>query len=284
MITKIQLENLDICGWMVNKFDLDISPGLNIIEPNYCEFIISIFKHIISCCNDWYRRDYLLGKLKPINKNDLIYITLHCTYKDSIIKYSSTYVDNKIFTETISLDDRLIGYMDYTEETLEKGILYWDTLGGLANFEMIKTDAKLLCNTMAGKIITNSIKNYIICDTSSSADMSNAAISGRLSYGGKDRIPMLNKLYPILGFDVEIDGKYLVHPVGNKMGVPIIQEGSGFHHLLEILPKLMYCKENNLNLIIPLYDATLHYLTIKRFKKFLEGCGVNIIASSYDVD
>ena len=100
MITKIQLENLKINGWTVNNFEIDLNSGLNIVRPDHCDFIISIFKYIISRCDCWYREKYLLaGNIEPINKDDLIYITLFCTYKDSVIKYSSTYADNKIFMD-----------------------------------------------------------------------------------------------------------------------------------------------------------------------------------------
>ena len=224
----------------------------------------------------------MAGNIEPINKDDLIYITLFCTYKDSVIKYSSTYADNKIFMETITINDILVGQWDYSEDTLEKGIIYWDTFGGLGNFEMVNIDTKLLCNTLAGKIITESMKDYVICDTSSpSPEVSDYLISQKLSYGEKDRIPMLNKLYPILGFDIEIDNKHLVHTAGNNLGISIKQQGSGFLHLLEILSKLIYCKEKNLVLIIPYYDSTLHYLVKKAFKELLENFGVNIIASSW---
>jgi hypothetical protein len=43
----------------------------------------------------------------------------------------------------------------------------------------------------------------------------------------------------------------------------------------------MYCRENNLTLIIPDYDETLHPIIKPKLKEYLEGSGVNIIASSY---
>ena len=48
MITKIQLENLKINGWTVNNFEIDLNSGLNIVRPDHCDFIISIFKYIVA--------------------------------------------------------------------------------------------------------------------------------------------------------------------------------------------------------------------------------------------
>ena len=170
--------------------------------------------------------------------------------------------------------------LDYTEDELTKGVLYWDTLGGPDNFENISgLDAKLLTNTMAGRRLIQELGSYVLCNFT--PDMSLGAIMGRMCYGGKNRIPELNKLYPMFGFDLTIDENFEVHPGNSKYGISVTQEGSGFHHLLEIFTKLMYCKENNLTLIIPGYDETLHPIIKPRLKEYLESSGVNIISSSF---
>lgn len=278
MITKIILENIKLGKYRIKKVDVNFIAGLNIFKNGDELFIEDLFKYILDREKEWYRLKYLL-EIKPLDSNDLSYITMCCEYEGDILKYSSTYDNGKIFSETLRLGNNLIGNWDYSEDELEKGILYWDTLGGLADFKNIPPiDTKLLCNTLAGKRLVWSFKDYLTCDFT--PNLSNGAIFGKLCYGGKSRIQELNKLYPMLGFDIEIDNNFDVHPGGNKYGVPISQEGSGFLHLLEIFTKIMYCKENKLNLIIPGYDETLHPLVINRLEEYLNTCGVNIIASS----
>ena len=279
MITKLYLENFTIEKWVVRKIDLNFNSNnvLEIVTPDECSFLIDFFDYIKNRSWLWLSNFF---EITANDKNDLSYITIHCDYQDETLKYISTYDNGKIFSEIIKLGDNLVAGFDYIENELTKGVLYWDTLGGFENIKNISgLDAKLLTNTIAGRILIQELKKYVLCDFT--PDMSLGTILGKMCYGGKDRIPELNKLYPIFGFDITIDKNFEVHPGGSKYGISVTQEGSGFHHLLEIFTKLMYCKENNLALIIPGYDETLHPIIKPILKEYLESSGVNIIASSY---
>lgn len=278
MITRINLENLKIEKWVVRKVDLKFdNNGLKIVTPNECKFLIYFLDYVEGRGRLGVKRFF---EITANDKTDLSYITIHCDYQDETLKYISTYDNGKIFSEIIKLGNNLVAGLDYTEDELTKGVLYWDTLGGPDNFKNISgLDAILLTNTMAGKRLIQELGSYVLCDFT--PDMSLGAIMGRMCYGGKNRIPELNKLYPMFGFNLTIDENFEVHPGGSKYGISVTQEGSGFHHLLEIFTKLMYCKENNLTLIIPEYDETLNPKPRLRLKEYLESSGVNIIASSY---
>lgn len=285
MITKIKLKNIkieDFCR--ANELEINLQEGLNIIPPQCGDFIAKFSKYILDRMYKKHRLQKLF-KIDPfLDKNDLSYIEFYCTYKDKILKYSSTYADGDIFTETLMIDNELIGYRDYSDDSLETG-KYWDILGEVMyNKSVQKIDARILCNTVGGSIIENTLKDYIICDTET-PNISSDHIKSRLVYDDLDITDDLNNLLPGFGFDCRVDkDTQLVYHSDCKYGIPISLEGSGFNHLLHILPEVIYCmrKNKNLGIIIPHYGATLHFLVKKQLKNFLKETGLNIIATDWE--
>ena len=265
MITKIYIENIQIGDWYIHEIlDLNFKQGLNILDTNVGKFVRDFINYIQ--VKFYMQRDNKAFHIKTINKKNPGYITLHCTYKDEIVKYSSLYDDEKLHSELLTLGNSLITNIDYyTEEpTIDTGILYGDTLGKLF---YTNRDAKLLCGTEAGSILLSSF-DYIICDF----------LGIDYDMIGNTRLE-LNKLLPMFGFDVEIDYDLKIrHTVGLRdYKLPISLEGNGFLHILEILTKIMYCKENKKSLLIPNYGESLHPLLKENLTNYLSNCGVNII-------
>ena len=269
MITKICVENIQIEDWYVNKIiDLDFKRGLNILDTNVGKFVEDFINYIQ--VKFYMHMDNKAFHIKTINEKNPGYIILHCAYKDDIIKYTSFYDGEKLYSELLTLGDSLIANIDYyTEEpTINTGILYGDTLGKLF---YTRKDTKLLCGTEAGLTLLSSF-DYIICNFS------------ELDYGmiGNTRLE-LNKLLPIFGFDVKIDYDLkITRTVGlNNYKLPISLEGNGFLHILEILTKIIYCRESKKSLLIPNYKEFLHPLLSRNLTEYLSICGVNIIATDY---
>lgn len=276
MITKIELENIEIAGYSISKFSVDLKPGLNLITTEYGRFIKDLFEYISQRMNVWYRCKRLFDVHYGVDKNDLSSITIHCDHDNKTLKYISTYIDNSLLTETILLDNELVYYWDYHDDDLQVGEFM--SLGELISFDKISTDAKLLVNTAAGRVITQTINDYVFCNSSELESITN--IKGKLNYGGQNRISELNKLYPYFGFDIRIDSRgNCVYESGSKVGIPIELQGSGFLKLLDIFTKIMYCKEENLCLVIQNYKDSLHPLVANRLIEYLKQTGLNIIVT-----
>lgn len=278
---------LDDCKYIVRNCDLNFTTGLNIVNPEVGNFIANFFKEFLNNSDNW-RWSKKCGKFVDVkpgpDKDDLGYITIWCNYKEETIKYSSSYADGKLFEETLTLGNKLIGHYNYEDEELDTGILYWNTLGCIyADMDSINVDTKLLCNTYAGYEILNAIRNYRIAGEK---EFNKTPCLGdwRLFLGGKDRTPEINKLLPIFGFDLcEINpsDSMVYHKIGNsRVGFTIDAEGSGFNHLIDIIPEVLMCQETGHSLIIPNYSTFLHPLIQKQLKTYLQTSGVNIIATS----
>ena len=286
MITKLKLKNIyiqDFC--IINDVEIDLKPGLNIIPIEQGDFISRFLKYLSDRFYKKHRLKNLLTVKPSFDKDDLSYLEIHCTYKDQVLKYFSTYADGNIFTETLMIDDDLIGHRDYSDDSLETG-KYWDILGEVSYSKFLQNiDTRILCNTVGGSIIENTIKDYIICDTEAQPPSLHTLKDYRLVYDDLDVTDDLNNLLPAFGFDCRIDkDTQLVHYYDNKHGIPISLEGSGFNHLLNILPEVIYCmrKDKNLGVIIPYYGVSLHFLVKKQLKNFLKETGLNIIATDWE--
>lgn len=277
MITKFYVENAKIGYRQIKKLDLNLKHGLNIISwaDNY-----RLFNLISGIILD----ALFFQRIKPLDNNEGLSSLVICVDDCELgedLKYTLTYLDGNILTETLILGKSLIGHVDYDEGELQKGTIYWDTLG---SYEMLdpwytETTAGLLQHTLGGRKIKEALGKYEYV----SGEYTDFKISN-LFLGGKNMIGEINELLPRFGFDVEIegDGEHRVgfcSIPGQSSGIPINEQGSGFIHLLNILTKLLYCKENNRTLIIQGYDMHLHPLLKRTLEDYLSGCGVNIIAS-----
>lgn len=283
MITKLKLKNVKIDNFCVaSDAEVNLKEGLNIVTVDEGNFIIGIINYLTDRLFEKHRC-YELLKIKPyIDKNDLSYLEIYCTFEDKILKYSSTYADMNLFTETLMLDNELIGYWDCFDNSLETGKL-WDRLGEMDD---LKIDTRLLCNTIGGRIIENALKDYLICNTNSLFEFSRKNIESRLIFHDLNVIDDLNNIYNAFGFGIRIDkNDYLVYHQGkdNEFRLSMSQEGTGFLKLLNILPEIIYCmkKDKSLSTIIPLYGTGLHFLVKKALKNFLRETGLNIIATDW---
>lgn len=285
MITKLRLQNVKLEDFgRVNKVEVNLEKGLNIIPVEYGEFIVKFFKYFSERLYKKHRLHRLLKISPSIDKNDLSYIEIYCTYEDRLLKYSSTYADENIFTETLFLDGELIGHRDYTDDSLETG-KHWDTFGEVSEYNH-DIDAKILCYTRGGNIIENTIKDYLICDTATPPQLNREYIKSRLVFDDLDVVRELNELYQAFGFNMTIDKDRQCcitdHEIPLRIGIEL--QGSGFIHLLRILPEVIYCmkKNKNLGIIIPYYGSSLHFLVKKHLKNFLENTGLHIIATDWE--
>ena len=285
MITKLRLQNVKLEDFgRVNKIEVNLEKGLNIIPVEYGEFIVKFFEYFSNRLGRKHRLNKLLKISPSVDKNDLSYIEIYCTNEDKILKYTSTYADENLFTETLFVGDELVGHSDYTDNSLETGRC-WDTFGELFEYNH-DIDAKILCYTKGGNIIENTIKDYLICRTTNLMDLDRNYIKNRLVFNDIDVVPDLNELYRAFGFYMTIDKDRQCcitdHEIPLRIGIEL--QGSGFIHLLQLLPEVIYCMKKNENpgIIIPYYGSSLHFLVKRHLKDFLNNTGLHIIATDWE--
>lgn len=292
MITKLYIENVRLhsyktaSSYNVQKMELDFTNGVTYVPISTGSF----FEHFI---NKFYPGNGL-SHIETIDKEEVGYLIICCTYGDDIIKYISTYSDNKLFSETLLLGNSLIGHVDYIELKLDKGVIYWDTLGSPLPIDKIG-ECTLLNSTIAGETILNARNDYCFYEDGLKSQqyhyyldsqlnvLSYSDLIYKLNLGNENRIDDINELLPCFGFnDVRIDKqKYVVYHKNCKNPLQLEEEGSGFKYLVGLLSTILWAEKHKRILVIPNYGRTLHVLVKKRLEEFLKHLKINVIVTDW---